>query len=49
VAPPLVASLGVVLFDAVPDAWSRTGIALIMGAGLFMMARAAQLSRRGRG
>ena len=48
VALPLAVGWGYALFDEVPDAWSRTGIALIMGAGLFMMAREAQLARRGR-
>jgi hypothetical protein len=48
VAPPPAVGWGLVLFDAVPDARSSTGIALIMGAVLFMMARAAQSSRRGR-
>lgn len=49
VALPLAVGWGYVLFDEVPDAWSWAGIALIMGAGLFMMAREAKAARRGGG
>ena len=38
--------LGYVVFGDVPDGWSLTGIALIVGSGLFTLYREQQLKRR---
>jgi drug/metabolite transporter (DMT)-like permease len=47
VSLPMAVLWGIVVFGEFPDAWAWTGIALIAGAGLYMMARETQLARRG--
>lgn len=44
-ALPMSVVWGMVVFDEFPDAWDYTGMALILGAGLFMIWRDAQAKR----
>ncbi|MFN3643523.1 MAG: DMT family transporter [Gemmobacter sp.] len=46
---PMAVVWGVVVFGEFPDAFAWAGIALILGSGLYMMWREAQIARRGGG